>query len=460
MIVSNPDPIPITVVIAPTAPMLAGGQTQAFTATVTGTSNTGVNWYVSGVQGGNLSLGTISTSGVYSAPACPNSSSVVVTAQSAYAPAVQSTANVTLTKGAGSSPDRYVSTNGNDSNDGSACSPWATIQNAANHAQPGMTIHVAPGTYSVSSTITSNPAGTASSRIRYLSDVQWGAKIVSSADPIWNNNGAYVDIMGFDISGGGTSYSGIHSQGAYDRMIGNRIHDLGWTGCNGGGGLLIGGGAPNQSAIGNVIYNIGPLPPAVPGCNLIHGIYVATAGCVVENNITFNNSAKGIQLWGVPTNCLVINNTSFHNQDGMVLGNDGAGGSTLDNSVIANNITYDNVRYGLYESGSIGAHNQYLNNLISSNCTGPKACDDARTQVHMITGHLIDTITADPNFVNYTGGENGDYHLTATSPAIHRGTPMGAPMTDFDDNRRPAVPDIGAYQSRSASISARNPDAR
>src|SRR5580704_8156707 len=332
--------------------------------------------------------------------------------------------------------ERYVSTKGSDSNPGSAVRPWRTIQHAADSAQAGMTIHVAPGTYSTSAIITSSASGTAGSRIRYLSDQQWGAKIVTSATQIWANTGAYVDVVGFDMSGAGSTYIGLHSEGNYDRAIGNRIHDMGSSGCPSGAGIMIGGGASNQSAIANMIYNIGPLPPAVPGCNLIHGIYVATAGCTVVNNITFNNAAKGIQLWGTPADCVVANNTSFHNQDGMVLGNDGAGSSSLDNSIIANNITYNNVRYGLYESGSVGTHNQYLNNLVSSNCTDPKACDDPRTQVHMIAGHLTNTVIADPQFVNYTGGENGDYHLASGSPAIHRGAAMGAPMTDFDGNRR------------------------
>lgn len=43
----------------------------------------------------------------------------------------------------------------------------------------------------------------------------------------------------------------------------------------------------------------------------------------------------------------------------------------------------------------------------------------------MITGQLIGTIA--PLFVNYTGGGSGDYHLSATSPAIARGTTVGAP---------------------------------
>ena len=417
---------------------MPGGQSRSFIAAVSGTANLGVNWYVSGVQGGDSSVGTISPNGDYTAPACPASSAVVVTAQSAYAPATQATANVALTAPAPSSLARYISTSGSDSNDGSACSPWATIQNAANNAQPGMTIHVAPGTYTVGSTITSNAGGTSSSRIRYISDVQWGAQIVSSADPIWDNGGAYVDIMGFDISGGGASYTGIHTQGNYDRSIGNRIHDFGSTGCMAGAGVMIGGGATNQSAIANMIYNIGPLPPAVPGCNLIHGIYVSTAGAIIENNITFNNAAKGIQLWGTPTDCVVANNTSFHNQDGMVLGNDGAGGSSLDNSIISNNITYDNVRYGLYESGSLGTHNQYLNNLIFDNPGG----------TYMIAGQLTNTVSANPQFVNYTADASGNYQLNSSSPAIGAGNSTDAPSTDFDGGARPQSSgwDIGAYQ--------------
>ena len=40
-----------------------------FTATVTGTTNTAVTWSVNGVAGGNSTVGTISTSGAYTAPA-------------------------------------------------------------------------------------------------------------------------------------------------------------------------------------------------------------------------------------------------------------------------------------------------------------------------------------------------------------------------------------------------------
>jgi len=47
------------------------GQTVQFTAIVSGTSNTAVTWSVNGTAGGNSSVGTISSTGMYTAPAVP-----------------------------------------------------------------------------------------------------------------------------------------------------------------------------------------------------------------------------------------------------------------------------------------------------------------------------------------------------------------------------------------------------
>ena len=416
---------------------MPAGESQAFTASVTGTTNTAVNWYVSGVQGGDATHGMIFSNGVYTAPACAGSAAVLITAQSAYAPATQASANVTLSASSSSSLDRYVSTSGSDSNDGSGCHPWATIQHGADSAQPGMTIHVAPGTYQIGSMINSSASGTASSRIRYLSDQQWGAKIVSSDSQIWYNTGAYVDIMGFDMSAVGGTFIGIHSQGEFERAIGNRIHDMGSSGCPSGAGIMIGGGASNQSAIANIIYNVGPAPTA--NCNQIHGIYAQETGSVVLNNVTFNIAGRGLCIWGDrATNVTVVNNTSFHNQDGMVAGASGATSTVFDNSIIANNIFYGNVQYGIYESDSVGSNNRYLNNLVDGNPYG----------TGMLTGQLVGTVGANPQFVNYTGDASGDYHLTSGSPAIGAGTSTDAPSTDFSGGARPQGSrfDIGAYE--------------
>ena len=54
---------------------------QQFTATVTNTTDTAVTWQVNGVTGGNATVGTINSSGLYTAPAViPNPASVTITA--------------------------------------------------------------------------------------------------------------------------------------------------------------------------------------------------------------------------------------------------------------------------------------------------------------------------------------------------------------------------------------------
>jgi hypothetical protein len=80
---TTPPPPVVRVVISPTTASVATGFTQQFTATVTGTTNTAVTWQVDGVTGGNSTVGTISTSGLYTAPASiPSPATVTVQAVS------------------------------------------------------------------------------------------------------------------------------------------------------------------------------------------------------------------------------------------------------------------------------------------------------------------------------------------------------------------------------------------
>ena len=77
------NPAGITVTVFPSATSVVIGQTVPFSATVTGTTNSTVNWEVAGVAGGNSTVGTITSGGLYTAPnALPNPSTVVVTAVS------------------------------------------------------------------------------------------------------------------------------------------------------------------------------------------------------------------------------------------------------------------------------------------------------------------------------------------------------------------------------------------
>jgi hypothetical protein len=88
----------ITISVAPTAASVVAAKTQQFAATVTGTTNTAVTWQVNSVTGGDSTHGTISTSGLYTAPsAVPNPASVTVTAIAQADSTKSASAAVTVT---------------------------------------------------------------------------------------------------------------------------------------------------------------------------------------------------------------------------------------------------------------------------------------------------------------------------------------------------------------------------
>jgi hypothetical protein len=74
----------IFVTISPNPISVPVSAPQQFTAAVTGTSNTAVTWSVNGTQGGNSTVGTISMTGLYQAPAAiPTPATVTITGVSA-----------------------------------------------------------------------------------------------------------------------------------------------------------------------------------------------------------------------------------------------------------------------------------------------------------------------------------------------------------------------------------------
>lgn len=101
----EPSALPTITVTPGTATVAANGGTQVFLATVTGSSNSTVTWLVNDVAGGNADVGTITTAGLYSAPAVvPASGSVTVKAIAAVDPAVSAAVTVAIIGGAASGP--------------------------------------------------------------------------------------------------------------------------------------------------------------------------------------------------------------------------------------------------------------------------------------------------------------------------------------------------------------------
>ncbi len=97
---SSPNPPPpasIQVSVTPNPANVRAGASQQFAAKVTGTSNTAVTWSVSNVAGGNSTSGTISSSGLYTAPATlPNSNTITIQATSSADSSANGSSNVTL----------------------------------------------------------------------------------------------------------------------------------------------------------------------------------------------------------------------------------------------------------------------------------------------------------------------------------------------------------------------------
>jgi hypothetical protein len=91
-------PLPPVVTVSPGTVSVPGNTTQQFNATVTNTANTAVTWQVNTVPGGNATVGTISASGLYTAPAAiPNPATVTVSAVSVANTNSVGSAAVTIT---------------------------------------------------------------------------------------------------------------------------------------------------------------------------------------------------------------------------------------------------------------------------------------------------------------------------------------------------------------------------
>lgn len=243
----------VSVTLSPSQVTMATLATQSFTATVSGSTNTGVDWEVSGVVGGNLTAGLISTTvlgtsneAIYLAPrTVPNPARISVTAVSQADPTKSATATVTIQKPSRSGVTYYVSTQGNDSNAGTLSAPWRTIQHAANSAYAGDTVKVEGGTYN--EIVRMKRSGNA--KHGYITFTNYpgqtpildgtGLNVGSSGQiGLFSLEGTfnYIIIHGFDIRNFQSSAKGkvpvgidFEGAGSYIEILSNHIHNIAQT---------------------------------------------------------------------------------------------------------------------------------------------------------------------------------------------------------------------------------------
>lgn len=342
----------------------------------------------------------------------------------------------------------YVAASGSDSNPGTQSAPFATIGKASTAAVPGTVVQVAAGTYDGGFKTTAS--GNASSRIRYVSETPWGARITpspnSTSDTAWANEGNYVDIEGFEIDGanfqGGTKWRiGIYISGSNTVIRRNHIHHIATDPevCINDGGAAVDTDhyyfGVDDDVLDNVIHHVGS-----PSCNAIHGVYAGTSGKIM-NNLVYQIGAAAIHLWHDASNIAIANNTVFASTYGIIVGGGGFYHTMgpADYIHVSNNIVVDNI-YGIIENGFTGTHNTYTNNLLNAN----SSVDWELQNGNIESG----SITSPPQFVNYMRMGGGDYRLMSGSPAIDNGSPSIAPPEDIERTPRPQgrAVDIGAFE--------------
>ncbi|MBI2506193.1 MAG: right-handed parallel beta-helix repeat-containing protein [Candidatus Latescibacteria bacterium] len=351
-------------------------------------------------------------------------------------------------------PAYHVSPTGSDSADGSAAHPWATPKRAAQAAQAGDTVHVAPGTY-LSGEIVLRTSGTADARIHFVSDTRWGARIVHSSrsHACLSILADYVDIVGFDLSSE-LAFRGIWNVGNHNAILDNHIHDMPNPDTERTGAGIVddageAGYALHDALIsGNVVHDIGAFGVSRQS-GRVHGIYLSfPSGEVCTNNIVYHNVGWGIHGYHAFSGATVASNLVFNNgRAGILIAaaspSDGNPNGVIANDcLVANNICVHNSGSGIEEGGNgyVGNRNRYLNNCVFGNARGGiLTAGGARSQ---------DTVSANPQLVDYQADGTGDYHLASGSPCIDAGTDLGAPATDLDGNPRPqgAGYDIGPYE--------------
>ena len=286
----------------------------------------------------------------------------------------------------------WVSPSGSDSNNGSATSPYATLQHSMMSLQPGDTLDVEPGTYAgfivgwdTQPASSGDPYGTI--------DGTAGQPITIQADPsaapgsvIINarNNETqfgidlepgsnYITISGITVNGSSGGLAEYPNHGGGIKVCGsnNIVENSTVTNIDYGFGITT-SEANNVLLLDNTISNIHAQGNSEQG----HGIYIAnnTVGAVVDGNVISDCDYIGIHVNGdlgdsgnppgLVQNALIENNVIHDNgQNGISA--DGLEGSTIENNLIYNYADYGICLYQI-DAGGPSQNNVIVNNTIDS----------------------------------------------------------------------------------------------
>ncbi len=259
-----------------------------------------------------------------------------------------------------------------------------------------------------------------------------------------------------NLNAHGFDHSVIQGSGDYSQLLNSHIHDNG-------------GRSRGWS---------GPLPEA-------YGTYLKGRNWLIRGNRIHGHSGNGIRTGNPPNELIVdsiIENNIIYNNGGSWLHPNGsygapdffcevvaAGGDGIvvwhgSGNIIRNNISFNNVGRGIRVNENFDLSNTpnvvYNNTVYRNGKEGIYCYENNRTIVKNnisylsgqsnifsgCTNQLSNNLTTDPKFVN---AASGDFGLQADSPAINGGFALTAEVpVDFIGTQRPigAAHDIGAFE--------------
>ncbi len=388
MVTVLPAPVPVTVSISPTTATVLTGQSRQLTATVIGTANSGINWLVNGVEGGNSTTGTISSTGIYTAPPLePSVPSVTITAKSSYNPASSAEATVTLIAaappGASNTGATYYvsSSSGSDSNNGtSTATPWQTVSK------------VNGSRFKAGDTILFNKGDTWREQLNVSFSGTAGNPITFGAYGI----GVKPLITGFDVISGFTlnastvyQTNDVKTQPKVVAYNGNllQFHHVGAS-------VL----ANQWDWASNVLYiNVGTPTGTVEAGQRNYALNVNSARYIVIDGLAFSGGTfASVFLDTNAANDAIQNNDVHHTNQGIATATDSGS-----NNTIQNNKVHDTVEYGINAFTNTGTGETIQGNEIYN--VGRKG--GGFTNMQGIFAHTAAGLTITENYI-HDGGDS------------------------------------------------------
>jgi chitodextrinase len=444
---------------APTAPgslAVTGASASSVSVTWSPSSDnvgvTGYGAYANGSAAGSSTGGNYTFTGL----GCGTSYSLAVDAYDAAGNrSAKSTVSGSTSACAATGASAFVATGGSDSGSCTQSAPCKTFGRAYKVAQPGQVVEVAGGTYP-QQTIAADTTKTSASNVVFKPAA--GATVVVECNMVGTvgngsiSGGSCIDVYASHLTfdGGASkafrsqtySVNGFSYQGRVDTERGSS--DVSFLNMDVGAFAL---GGPSSRIANN---DIGP---SVDPLNVM--IVEEANGAVIENNLIHdfviqNGGHFECMYWQGPDNVILRNNEfrscavyGLHAKEG-----------THNNELVENNVfwnprgltTQADVQFTAvaYPCSSVNVRNNTFTDGLVDDCSPTtvsgnifrKATSSGSGWKNNLTG------VADSGFVNAGAG---DFHLSATSSAIHAGDPGNFPAVDKEGKTRTSPPDAGAF---------------